>query len=113
MHRNKSKITTYDTMMRGKTQRSLRKYNRKDGTIYIGDSKQVLSEEVTLCCEPGKEQRGKQAAGTACAKTLRLESEWPMQQGEQVEEKIRGQGQGHIVQDLLNHGKNFELYSKH
>lgn len=32
-------------MMRGKTERRLRKYNRKDGIIYIDGSKQVLSEE--------------------------------------------------------------------
>lgn len=76
---------------RGKPQGSVRKCNWS-AIIYISGSGKPCLKERTLCREPGKQQRGKQAAETACAKALRQESEWPMQQGGQGKKKFKGHG---------------------
>ena len=47
----------------------------------LGNMRKALSKEVALFCEPGQEPRGKQAAETTCAKSLRLEAKQPVSQG--------------------------------
>ena len=60
----------------------------------LGNMRKALSKEVALFCEPGQEPRGKQAAETTCAKSLRLEAKQPMSQGGQRERKGQRARQG-------------------